>query len=29
MLTALPSTGMWNAYVRRMMDPDHRLVLCW
>ncbi|MEA2719537.1 MAG: hypothetical protein QOJ39_1401 [Candidatus Eremiobacteraeota bacterium] len=20
---------MWNAYVRRMMDLDHRLVLCW
>ena len=29
MLTALPSTGVWNWYVCRMMDPDHRLVLCW
>jgi hypothetical protein len=29
MLTALPCTGMWNSYVRRMMDPDHRLVLRW
>ncbi|MDB5070236.1 MAG: hypothetical protein JWM87_1347 [Candidatus Eremiobacteraeota bacterium] len=29
MLTALRSTGVWNWYVCRMMDPDHRLVLCW
>src|ERR1700733_3178852 len=28
-VTALPCVGMWNAYVRRMMDPEHRLVRRW
>ena len=26
---ARPGDTMWNAYIRRMMDPDHRLVLQW
>jgi hypothetical protein len=29
MSTALPCSGLWAAYVRRMMDPDYRLVLRW
>lgn len=26
---ARPGDTIWNAYVRRMMDPNHRLVLRW